>query len=96
MGRCHIQLKYGHRYHLRGLLLPVTFCPDGSLLPLRGVLRTGSESMVVNLGKAGSSIPLKWQLRAEGGGFVSALFAVKINSPTQIGCSEAPARLLSS
>ena len=30
----------------------------------------------VNLVKAGSAIPLKWQLRAEGGGFVSALSAV--------------------
>jgi hypothetical protein len=42
----------------------------------------------VNLVKAGSAIPLKWQLRAEGRGFVSTLFAVKNTSYKQIGCSE--------
>jgi hypothetical protein len=37
-------------------------------------VRTGPAE--VNLAKAGSAIPMKWQLRAEGGGFVSALSAV--------------------
>ena len=64
------------------------FVPMEASYHFVGFFEPVQNPMVVNLGKAGSSIPLKWQLRAEGGGFVSALFAVKINSPTQIGCSE--------
>jgi hypothetical protein len=52
------------------------FAPGKPSYKFAGFFNPVQNDSVVNLAKAGSTIPLKWQLRAEGGGFVSALSAV--------------------